>query len=200
VKDWSRILESGRTDGSPGAPVQLVEFGDLECPFCRQFNATLHAVRNRFPQEIAYTFVHFPIPGHRFALSAARASECAAAQGRFDEMVNAVYELQDSLGFRSWADFARDAGVSDIEKFQRCTQSTSVVPLVAAGQAAARQFNIQGTPTVMLNGWRYGSPPSDSELTRAISDLLAGRRPYDGFPEGKPGPVTSLRTTDPKED
>jgi len=53
---------------------------------------------------------------------------------------------------------------------------------VASGLALAAKEGINGTPTVILNGWRYGVPPSDTELVRAIGDILAGRRPYKGFP------------------
>lgn len=50
--------------------------------------------------DIAFYLVHLPLPGHRFARPAARASECAHAEGRFAEMVDAIYDSQDSLGSR----------------------------------------------------------------------------------------------------
>jgi hypothetical protein len=45
-----------------------------------------------------------------------------------------------------------------------------------------KQQDVRGTPTVILNGWRYGAPPQDSELVRAVRDILHGRPPYPGFP------------------
>jgi hypothetical protein len=44
-------------------------------------------------------------------------------------------------------------------------------------------MNVSATPTVFINGWRYGVVPADSELARAVGDLLAGRRPYHGYPK-----------------
>jgi hypothetical protein len=59
---------------------------------------------------------------------------------------------------------------------------SSARPMVTAGLAMGRKFELIGTPLVLLNGWRYGVAPSDTELVRAIGDLLAGRKPYKDFP------------------
>lgn len=182
VKNWQRIIPSGRTTGAANAPIHIVEFADLECPFCARFNEALHTVNERFPHQIAYTFVHYPIPGHRFALTAARAAECAAADDRFIPMVDALYAQQDSFGLKAWVNYAHKAGISDTAKFSACMSATGAISLVTAGLASGRTEDIVATPTIVLNGWRYGNTPSDTELVRAIGDLLAGRKPYPNFP------------------
>jgi hypothetical protein len=77
-----------------------------------------HAVRARYPKDVGLFFVHFPLPMHRFARPAARATECAGLQGKFGQMVDAVYNKQDSLGLKSWSDYGRDAGVADTVAFR----------------------------------------------------------------------------------
>lgn len=185
MANWRTLLPVSRRLGSSAAPVTIVELTDLECPFCREFNRTVHKVLNRYPERVAYAFVHRPLAMHRHATAAARAAECAASFGRFAEAVDALFENQDSLGIRSWGAYARQAGVGDTAGFRRCMADTETAgrnSLVDAGAHLADSLGIHATPTIILNGWRYAYVPSDTELFRAIDDLLAGRPPYHGFP------------------
>jgi protein-disulfide isomerase len=61
---------------------------DFECPFCGSFHKTLKAVREQYPTQVALTYVHFPLPMHRFALPAARVAECADDQVRFERLTD----------------------------------------------------------------------------------------------------------------
>lgn len=183
VESWEDVLPAGRLVGNANARVKVVEFTDLECPFCRVFNGTLKAVSAKYPDDVAFVFVHKPLEMHRFALPAARAAECASEAGRFSEMVDAIFEKQDSLGLKSWTSFAAHAGLRDTVAFAKCVSATASMPKVDAGLALAKRFGISSTPTVMLNGWRYGKAPGESELIQAIGDLLAGKQPYPGYPK-----------------
>jgi hypothetical protein len=86
IPEWQEWLKSGRRIGSGEAPVQVVEFADFECPYCAKFHEALKVARKRQATKVALTYIHFPIPGHRFAIPAARAAECANDQGRFEAM------------------------------------------------------------------------------------------------------------------
>lgn len=182
VADWQALAFKGRTVGNSAAKVTIFEFTDLECPFCRLFNGTLKNVRSRFPTEVAYVIIHLPLSMHRFAKPAARAAECAGQAGRFSQMVDALFEKQDSLGLKSWRSFAQAAGVEDSLTFDRCVALTTPVTKIEEGLEVAKRLGVSSTPTVILNGWRYGAPPTEDELVRAIEDILAGRRPYAGYP------------------
>jgi len=113
VKGWNSLVGSGRLVGDSAARVTVVEFMDLECPFCRQLNSTLQTLKKTYRTGVAYEFVHYPLPGHRFASIAARAAECGAAAGRFTPIIDALYAQQDSFGIRPWAAYAANAGISD---------------------------------------------------------------------------------------
>jgi protein-disulfide isomerase len=175
VRDWRRSLAVSRIVGDSTAPVMIVEFSDLECPACRQFHVTLQAIRVRYGRKVASAFVHMPLRSHRFGVPAARAAECAFADGRFGEMVDAIYAGQDSLGLATWQDYARRAGVSDTTAFGRCVRSPEVPGMVQAGLAEGRRLNVSGTPTVIVNGWRFSKPPTESVLDDAIRRLLQGK-------------------------
>jgi protein-disulfide isomerase len=165
-------------DGLPSAPVKLVEFGDFQCPFCGRFAPLLDSTKAEFGDSVELVFVHLPIPSHRLAIPLARASECAAAQGRFDEFYHVALYNQDSLGAWSWQHVAELSKAADTSGFARCVASTNVFPRLAAGPAIAHDFGITGTPTIVVNGWRFYSPPSRAELSTTITALLRKQTPF----------------------
>lgn len=178
IKGWREALNRGVTMGPANAPVQVVEFADFECPFCASFHSTLRAARERHQDKIALTFAHFPLETHKFAEAAALAAECAAEQGHFEAMHNQLFEHQAAFGERPWATFARDAGVADLTRFEACmTKAAPLARIRAAKALGANTFEVRGTPTVVINGWRLSSLPSDSELDEMIQAVLAGESP-----------------------
>ena len=175
---WEDMLRSGIGVGNLNAPVKILEFGDFECPACRSYERTIHRVAARFRDDVAVVFVHFPLQQHHFARPAARAAECANDQGRFVELHDLMYSKQDSLGLKSWASFAREAGVRDSARFARCVSDTSRVLRIEAGLALGSKIGIRGTPTIVINGWRFPTTPSESTLTNTVSALIEGRQPF----------------------
>lgn len=176
--DWISALEAGVVDGERAAPIQLIQFADLECPACREFEArVVESAREQFQAEMAVTYVHFPLPRHRFAKLAATAAECAGHQARFQPFVQGVYAKQDSIGLKPWAGYALDAGVPDTSLFGSCLREQATPSRVEAGLALGERLEIRGTPTVLVNGWRFSRPPTAGELTRTIDELRAGREP-----------------------
>lgn len=179
VEDWERIALAGLRFGSSAAPVMILEFSDLECPFCRRFHSTLQAVRARFGAKVAYVFVHYPLPMHRLARHAARGLECADLQGRSEAYLDVVFGKQDSLGLKPWSSYAVDAGVPDTGRYRRCLEDATPLPRIETGLAEGAKLDISGTPTVIVNGWRFPNPPDDSLLSAVILRLLEGRDPFD---------------------
>jgi protein-disulfide isomerase len=171
-------LPLARRIGAAGAPVTVLEFGDLECPACRSFHETIRAVLAERPKDVALLYVHYPLPQHRFAIGAARAAECAQKLGKFAEWVDAVYAKQDSLGLRSWGQFARDAGIADTATIARCATDPSTVQQIQESLDLGGKLQIAGTPTIIVNGWRLAAPPLKSELMREIDSLKAGKSPF----------------------
>ena len=179
IEDWSTIASKGRMEGVSQAPITIVEFTDLECPYCKRFHEeTLPALATAYPGQVALSVHHFPLSFHRFAIPAARAAECGASVGRFGAVVGAIYRKQDSLGLRSWAAYGRDANVADTASFSRCASLPGTPALVDSGLAIGSRLGVTGTPSIMINGWLFNSPPNLSLLTRTIDSLLAGRSPF----------------------
>ena len=177
LKDWRADLVKGIRMGPAEAPVQLLRFSDFECPYCGTFHKDLKTLLGRYPTQVALTFVHFPLPMHRFAEPAARVAECAGEQGRFEPMYDLLFEQQESFGLKPWGDFATEAGVPDGAAFEACIKSTEPLARVTEGKALGNQLDVRGTPTIVINGWKLGRPPSEQELDAMVKAVLAGKSP-----------------------
>ena len=164
IPDWRELIANGIVIGSPTAPIQIIELADFECPFCARMEQSIQALKEKLGADLAVTFIHHPLPGHRFAVPAARVAECAEKQGRFAEMRDLLYAKQDSLGIKSWQQFAADARIADTSNFRTCSASNEPIPRVNAGLALGEKLQIRGTPTLIINGWLYyGLQPGDLE-------------------------------------
>ena len=163
VAEWRDFGRHGQRMGPSGAPVTIVVFSDFQCPYCGVLMERLKELRSAHPTEVAVVYRHFPVEGHRHAAAAARASECAAAQGRFEPFHDALFAARDSIGVIPWNRFATVAGVRDLGAFQACAGSSVPVAALARDSAAARSLRVSGTPTILINGLRLvGAPPMDS--------------------------------------
>jgi len=177
IRDWRTELEKGFRIGTAQAAVQLLEFADFECPYCASLHKDLKELRARYPTQVALTFVHFPLPMHRFAEPVARVAECAGDQGRFEAMYDLLFEQQDKFGLKPWSEFASEARVPDRAAFEACIKRTDPIPRVLEGKALGNQLDVQGTPTVVINGWKLGRPPTLDELDHMVRAILAGKSP-----------------------
>src|SRR6185503_18390888 len=98
--------------GERGAPLELVMFGDFQCPFCLGAQSVLRRVRDRLGDRLLFGFRHLPIPEkHPLALIAAEASEAAADQGKFWEFHDALYPEQPKLSRETILRVAADLGL-----------------------------------------------------------------------------------------
>ena len=173
VKNWRELIAHGQRLGPTVAPVEIVEFSDFQCPFCATMASRLEALRHRHPDQIALVYRHFPIEDrHPHALAAAIASECAAAQGRFEPFHTALFSEQDSIGLRPWTAYAVTAGVPDTLRFRQCLTERAPARRVKEDVDAGSGVGVRATPTLIVNGEVYtGAVPID-ELERRIDEVL----------------------------
>ncbi len=61
--------------------------------------------------------------------------------------------------------------------FDACIKKTDPIPRVEEGKALGAKLDVQGTPTIIINGWRLGHPPTEAELDEMVKRILAGKQP-----------------------
>lgn len=176
MAEWNSVGRLGEWIGDSNARVRIVEFGDFECPFCRRFQESFEKTRRVIGKDVALLFIEYPLTVHRFAKPAAYAAECAAKQGRWTEFHGTLFAKQDSFGLKSWASYAAAAGISDTVTFNRCVATMTTAVRVDSALAFGKTINLRGTPTVIIDGWRYSSPPYDSLLPIVQAELKNSSR------------------------
>jgi len=141
--------------GPADAPVTLVEYGDYECPHCRQVAPIVEQLQERFGDRLRYVFRHFPITSaHPNAQLAAEAAEAAAAQGKFWEMHDRIFEHTGPLHRQQLALFAQELDL-DMERFERDLDEHVYADRVREDFLSGVRSGANGTPAFFLNGVRY---------------------------------------------
>jgi protein-disulfide isomerase len=163
------VGEADHVLGPQDAPATLVEYGDYECPYCRRLHPIIREVVRR-TEGLRFVFRHFPVTKiHPHAARAAEAAEAAAAQGRFWEMHDALFDEDPPLGDERLARSARRAGL-DVERYTR-----EMAEGIYAGRveedfkAALYGDGVTGTPTVYLNGALLSDVRSLEALLEAVT-------------------------------
>lgn len=170
VSDWQKYVATGRTFGGDSAKVKIVEFGDFECPVCRSFTLNVLAgVMANHPNDVSLTYHYWPLSYHRFAMPAARAAECAAEQDRFQQFHDRLYQSQDSLGLKTFFEFAKETGVPDLKMFMECMKSSEPTAAIARDTKMAEALHLEGTPSILVNGTLYATIPDSAELERMVA-------------------------------
>ncbi len=142
--------------GSEKAPVTIVEFSDFQCPYCANLQPTLRDVLNAYPKEVRLVFKHYPLPFHPQAMNAVKAAEAAREQGKFWEMHDLIFNNFNKLTEQSFGDFAQQLGLN-MEKFSADFTSGKYDQQIQQDMMLARSSDVNGTPTLFINGKRMQS-------------------------------------------
>lgn len=164
--------------GPVDAPLELVEYGDFECPFCGRATGAVEEVRERFGDQLRYVFRHLPLPEvHPHAELAAEAAEAAGEQGFFWAMHDRLFANQTELEPTDLVDHAVALGL-DVGRFTRALGAGDHAAHVRDDVASAQASGAEGTPTFYVNGRRL--------LGRYDADALAAALRGDEAPEPAP--------------
>lgn len=158
--------------GPEDAPVTLVEYGDLECPYCRQVNPVIRELRRRMGGRLRYVFRQFPISSsHPHAQMAAEAAEAAGAQGKFWEMHDYLLEHQGALDEAHLIEYAEELEL-DVGRFENDLKEHTYADKVRENFKSGVRSGVNGTPTFFINGTRYDGPWDLESLIEAIEKPL----------------------------
>ena len=173
-------LEVGARDhaqGSPKAPITLVEYGDYECPYCGAAYPIVKAVQQQLGERLRFVFRNFPLANmHPHATLAAEAAEAVGAHGKFWEMHDLLYENQRALEPSDLLRYAGRLGVptrtvaADLDRH-------AFEGRVREDFSSGVRSGVNGTPTFYINGVRHNG---SYELEELLAALESGpRRPRE---------------------
>jgi protein-disulfide isomerase len=138
--------------GTTAARLELVEYGDLECPACRQAYPVVEHLLADHAQEIRFVFRHFPLREvHPHAQVAAEAVEAAGAQGRFWPYYALLYAQAPDLSRPTLLRHAEELGL-DLARFEHDIDAHTHLPHVLENIDRGRQDGVRSTPGFFVNG------------------------------------------------
>jgi protein-disulfide isomerase len=140
---------------SPQASINIVEFGDYECPACKMAQPIVKKVLEEYSGKVNLVFRHFPLPQHASAVPAAITAEAAGEQGKYFDMHNLLYENQDEWSEsdnpnQAFISYARKLNL-DIDKFEESIKKANTKKIYA-DQSDGEKLGINSTPTFYVNG------------------------------------------------
>lgn len=156
------ITKDDHVKGNRNAKIALVEYSDLECPFCKSFHPTAQKVIDTYKDDVMWVYRHFPLSFHANAQKEAEASECANELGGNDafwKYIDAIYSRTTANG----TGFALDALVPlagelglDEGKFKTCLDSGKYAKKIIDEMAGGSSAGITGTPGIILLNIKTG--------------------------------------------
>lgn len=174
VSEWQQYAHDGHRWGPEDAPVTIVEFGDYECPFCKDAVPHLKKILDDYGDEVALVYRHLPLPGHSHAYAAALAAECAADQDVFWSFHDLLWSNDAWIGAESrqtFLELAALAGVEDEAAFRTCIDEEAKAASVHADEEAARELLFTGTPSFLVNGQRHIGVLDSTRFARIYEEL-----------------------------
>ncbi len=159
--------------GNKNAKVVLVEYSDLECPFCKSFHPTMQQVIKEYGDRVKWIYRHFPLSFHANAQKEAEAAECAGKLGGNDafwKYIDAIFERTTSNGTGFALDklvpLAKELGLSEAS-FKQCLDSDEMANKVKDQMAQGTEEGVTGTPgTIVIDA-------------KGETKLIPGALPYD---------------------
>ncbi|MBI4458252.1 DsbA family protein [Candidatus Uhrbacteria bacterium] len=137
--------------GPADAKLTIVEFADFECPYSRASAPTVRSLMAKYGDRVRFIYRDFPLSTiHARAETAAVASECADAQGKFWAYHDRLYG-STALGYGDLVRYAAEAGL-DKAAFEKCLAENRYKDEVVADLTQGIDAGVRGTPTFFLNG------------------------------------------------
>lgn len=171
------VTASDWKEGADPAKVTIVEYGDFQCPACGAYYPALKQLGKDFHLELAIVFRNFPLRQvHEHAQITAQAAEAAGKQGKFWEMHDILFERQ-----QEWSDaanpkdfftsYARTIGL-DVARFTATMDAPDVLQAIEDDFQSGLRSNVNGTPTLFLNGKKIQNPNTYNELRDIVQSAI----------------------------
>lgn len=147
--------------GKDGASLEIVEYGDYQCPYCGAAYPIIKEILQEYGSAIKFVFRNFPLSEmHPMARPAALTAEAAALQGKFWQMHDAIYENQDSLSPEFLQELVSDLKL-DEDVFAENIKEDKVADKIDNDFESGVRSGVNGTPTFYINGKKFNGGADD---------------------------------------
>jgi len=162
------VNDHDHIQGPRTAPVNLVEYGDYECPYTGQAYPIVKEIQKHLGDKLLFVFRNFPLREiHPRAKHAAEAAEAAAAQGKFWDMHDYLFEHQQALDDNHLLKNAAALGI-DTDKFRSEMSGHIYTSMIDRSLGEGIASGVEGTPTFFINGVRHNGSWDLETLLAAI--------------------------------
>ncbi len=155
------VSETDHIQGDSSAAIEIVEYGDFQCPHCGAAHPILKKIQQLFGSQIRFVFRNFPLAeSHPYATIAAIAAEAAGLQNKYWSMHDLIFEYQQQLD----EDFLYQLAAKlklDTDKFELDLQSKALQDKVDADFESGMRSGVNGTPTFFVNGQKFDGGATD---------------------------------------
>ena len=149
------VSSKDHIQGNEKASIELVEYGDYQCPHCGRAYPIIKAIQEKMGDDLKFVFRNFPLAQvHPNAVHAAIATEAAALQGKFWEMHDYIFEHQNREDDASLVKYATHLQL-DIAKFEADFEKQELAQKVDDDFESGVRSGVNGTPSFFINGEKY---------------------------------------------
>jgi protein-disulfide isomerase len=158
--------------GPTSAVATLIEYGDYECPYCGQAYPIIKEIQRRLGNKLRFVFRNFPLTEiHLHAQHAAEAAEAAAAQNKFWDMHDHLYEHQQALDDEHLEKYAAKVGL-DLTRFNNDMSTSAHAGRIREDFLSGIHSGVNGTPTFYINGIRYNDSWDLDTLLETLRSVI----------------------------
>lgn len=171
------LTQTAETDYPLGTndKIVIMEYSDFQCPACRSVEPLVKALVEKYGDNITFVYRDFPLKQiHAKATIAAQAAHAAGAQGKYWEMHNMLFEMQEEWATGSHVNLFIEYATTlnlNVTQFELDLNSDETKAIVTNNYEHGLSLGIQGTPTFFLNGKRVSVTGLD-DFSRRIDSLL----------------------------
>lgn len=170
------VSEKDHLQGNPHAAIELLEFGDYQCPHCGRAYPIIKRLQEKLGDDLKFVFRNFPLSEiHPLAVLAAVATEAAAKQGKFWEMHDIVFEHQIRLYKRAILEYAQALDL-DIEQFEADLEDEILLEKVNADFESGLRSGVNGTPTFFIDSEKYTGAWEDGSLEAVLKSKIVDKK------------------------
>ena len=158
--------------GKNTAPLELVEYGDYQCPNCGRAYPIIKSLQRSLGDDLKFVFRNFPLSEiHPDAFTAAVAAEAAGLQDKYWEMHDIIFENQQALDLESLFPYAKAIGL-DVKRFKNDIQKNELANKVEQDFESGIRSGVNGTPSFFINGRKYNGDWEEDVFDQYLKSQL----------------------------